>query len=90
MSESAFTRFIGGSPVAVLIKLVFVSLVVGALLAWLDLRPYELVEGLMRFARRLWALGFDAVREVADYIIAGAILVVPIWFLARLLGARRR
>lgn len=90
MSESAFSRFIGGSPVAVAIKLVFVSLVVGALLAWLDLRPYELVEGLMRFARRLWALGFDAVREVADYIIAGAILVVPIWFLARLLGARRR
>lgn len=89
MNGSAITRFIGGSPVAVFVKLVFVSLVVGALLAWLDLRPYELVEGVLRFLRRLTGLGFDAIRELADYLVAGAVLVVPIWFLARLFNARR-
>lgn len=89
MSDSAFTRFIGGSPLAVLIKLLFVSLVVGALFTFLGVKPWSLVDDLLSFARRLWALGFDAIREVADYVILGAIVVVPIWFLARLLGARR-
>lgn len=89
MQRSAFNRFIGGSPVAVFARLVFASLVVGALLVWLDIRPYDLIAGFERLFRRIWALGFDAVREVAEYIAAGAAVVVPVWFVMRLLGAKR-
>ncbi len=34
-------------------------------------------------------LGFGAVRHVADYILAGAVIVVPIWLLMRLFGTRK-
>jgi hypothetical protein len=42
-TTSNLTRLLGGSPVAVLLKLVFLSLVVGAIMAGLGLSPGGLV-----------------------------------------------
>jgi steroid 5-alpha reductase family enzyme len=85
---SPLARFLGGSPAAVVVKLIFVSLIVGALMMWLDLHPIDLWRGLMRFIDRIWSLGFDAVREVGDYIVAGAMIVLPVWLVLRLLNMR--
>jgi hypothetical protein len=41
-----------------------------------------------RLFMRLWAMGFDAVREIFAYVAAGAVIVVPVWFLLRLLNMR--
>jgi hypothetical protein len=84
MADHALHRFFGGSPAAVLIRLVFLSLVVGALMVWLDVDPMALIDALETLGRRVWAMGFDAVRELGRYVAAGALVVVPIWFLARL------
>ncbi|MGE3247799.1 MAG: DUF6460 domain-containing protein [Beijerinckiaceae bacterium] len=84
------TRFLGGSPFAVLVKLLVMSLVVGALLMWLDIRPIDIFYGIERFFRRIWMLGFDAVRDIATYILAGAAIVVPVWFVLRLMNMRNR
>jgi hypothetical protein len=86
--SSPIDQFLGGSPGAVVMKLIFVSLIVGALMMWLGLRPADLFTGLVRLADRIWALGFDAVREVGDYIVAGAMVVVPVWLILRLLNLR--
>jgi hypothetical protein len=86
--ESPLARFLGGTPANVALRLFFLSLVVGALLMWLDIRPIDLVQDVVRFARRIWSLGFDALREMGDYILAGAMIVVPIWLVARLLNWR--
>jgi hypothetical protein len=86
--ETRLARFLGGTPGGVVLRLFFLSLIVGALLMWLDIRPADLVESLVRFVRRIWSLGFDALREMGDYIIAGAMIVVPLWLLARLLNWR--
>jgi len=83
---SPLDAFLGGSPASVFLKLIFVSLVVGALMMWLGLRPVDLVQGLARLAEHLWALGFDAVRDVADYVIAGAMIVIPVWLILRILN----
>ena len=88
MAESSLTRFLGGSPSAVLLRLVFLSLLVGALLMWLDIRPYDIITGLERFLRHIWAMGFDAIREAGQYVLAGAIIVVPVWFVLRLFNMR--
>jgi hypothetical protein len=85
---SPLDRFLGGSPGAVFMKLVFVSLIVGALMMWLDLHPLDLWRGLVRFADRIWSLGFDAVREVGEYVLAGAMIVLPVWLVLRLLNMR--
>ncbi|MDE2578839.1 MAG: hypothetical protein KGL46_08555 [Hyphomicrobiales bacterium] len=78
----------GGPPLAVLARLVFVSLVVGALLMWLNIRPYEVFWAIQRMIDRLWLYGWDSLRQIADYIAAGAVLVVPVWLVLRIFNAR--
>lgn len=90
MAENALTRFFGGSPVAVVLRLLIVSLIVGAILMWLDIRPGDIIYGLERFVRRIWNMGFAALNDVAQYIVAGAIIVIPVWLVMRLLSMRGR
>ena len=85
-SNNALENFLGGSPAAVFVKLAFVSLVVGALLMWLDIRPMDIFRGIDEFVRRIYALGFGAVRELFNYVLAGAALVIPAWLILRVLS----
>jgi len=85
---SPLTRFLGGSPVTVFTRLLFVSLIVGAMMMWLDISPEIVFRSIERFVNRIWNLGFDALREVARYILAGAAVVVPVWLVLRLLNMR--
>ena len=82
-------RFLGGPPLSVLARLVMLSLIVGALLMWLEIHPMEVIDSVERLFRRLWNLGFGAVRVVLEYVIAGAVVVIPIWLALRLLNAGR-
>jgi hypothetical protein len=82
-------RFLGGPPLSVLARLLMLSLIVGALLMWLEIHPAEIIESVERLLRRLWNLGFGAVRVVLEYVIAGAVIVVPIWLVLRLLNVGR-
>lgn len=85
-SNNSLEKFLGGPPLAVFIKLLFISLVVGALLMWLELRPVDVLRGVQRFFDRIYALGFDAVRVVIEYVVAGAVIVLPIWLVLRVLN----
>lgn len=89
-SNNSLENFLGGSPLQVFVKLLFISLVVGALLMWLELRPIDLLHGVQRFFDRIYALGFDAVRIVVEYVAAGAVIVLPIWIVLRLFNAGKR
>ncbi len=86
--ETALNRFLGGSPGGVFLRLLFVSLIVGAFLMWLDIRPWDVFRALKQLVDRIWGLGFDAIREIADYIVAGAAIVVPVWLVLRLMNMR--
>ena len=86
--ETALNRFLGGSPGGVFLRLLFVSLIAGAFLMWLDIRPWDIFRGLKQLVDRIWGLGFDAIREIADYILAGAAIVVPVWLVLRLMNMR--
>jgi hypothetical protein len=86
--RSAVARFLGGSPIAVFFRLLFASILVGALLVWLDISPFQIFDNLRRLVDYVWSLGFDAVREIGRYVAAGAIIVVPIWLLLRLMSFR--
>jgi len=87
-SGTPLTRFLGGSPGGVFLRLLFVSLIVGAFLMWLDIRPSDIFRGLFQFINRIWSLGFDAIREVLDYVLVGAVIVIPVWLALRLLNMR--
>ena len=89
MANSDLSRLLGGSPGAVLIKLVFMSILVGAFLSLFGLTSPDLLHGIKNLIDRVLDLGFGAVREVFQYLVYGAVIVVPIWLLMRILGSRR-
>jgi hypothetical protein len=89
MSDNALTRFLGGSPLAVALKLAVLSIIVGAVLHFLGLSPYRLIRGLRRAIEDLLGSGWDAVRTIGDFALYGAMIVVPIWIVMRLVATRR-
>jgi hypothetical protein len=80
--------FIGGSPLAVLLRLAILSLIVGFLMSFFGISPRDVFRWIDDFIGRIYDMGFDAVRSAIEYIVLGAIVVVPIWLLVRVLRAR--
>ena len=80
-------RFLGGSPLAVLGKLVLLSILIGVVLSALGLDPWNIVQSLRRLFVNIWDMGFDAVRWLWQYFLLGAVIVIPIWLILRLLRA---
>ena len=89
-NSSDLERFLGGSPASVAARLVFLSLVVGFFLVWLDIRPIDVLLSLRHMVERFWAAGFDAIREILEYVAVGAAIVVPLWLALRLLNMRSK
>jgi len=83
------TRFFGGSPLWVLVRLALLSLVVGVVLVALDLTPLALLDATVRFVERLFNLGWDTFGRLGRYFAAGAMVVLPIWLVLRLLDMTR-
>ncbi|ANY78138.1 integrase [Microvirga ossetica] len=86
---SNLNRFLGGSPGSVLVKLIFLSLLVGAFLAFLGITPFGLIEGLFNWISSVLDLSFETVQEVGLWVLYGAIIVVPLWLISRLFSSRR-
>ncbi len=89
MSNDTVTRIFGGSPLGVLVRLILVSILVGVILSALGLDPLDIFESLTRLVRNIWESGFDAIRRVWGYFLLGAVIVIPIWLIMRLINAPR-
>jgi hypothetical protein len=87
MSNDSVSRFLGGPPLAVLGKLVMLSILVGIVLAALGLDPWNILESIRNLFRWVWDLGFDAVVRLWRYFLLGAAIVVPIWLIMRVAKA---
>jgi hypothetical protein len=83
-------QLFGGNPASVLLRLVLMSVVVGIVLSALGINPSNVFSYLNLFLRRLYDMGFGAIESLLQYFLIGAVIVFPIWFIARLLGAFRR
>jgi len=84
MADDNITRFFGGSPAWVLVRLVVLSVVVGVILAALGLDPMNIFTSLERLVRNLFNFGFDAVERLWRYFLLGAVIVLPIWLITRI------
>jgi hypothetical protein len=82
-------RFFGGPPLAVIGRLILLSILVGVVLAAIGLDPWNIIESVRSLIQHVWNMGFDAVRWLWQYFLLGAVIVLPIWFLARLFKAPR-
>jgi Domain of unknown function (DUF6460) len=79
------TRFFGGPPLSVIFRLILLSILIGVILQVLGLDPWNIFESLRRLVLRVWDMGFDAVRWLWRYLLLGAVVVVPIWLIVRLM-----
>ena len=82
--------WLGGNPWAVLLRLVLISIVVGIVMSALGLTPADLVRRFDHFIRLLYDLGFSWVEWLFRYFLLGAVIVFPIWLIARLVGSLRK
>lgn len=82
-------RLFGGNPVAVVIRLVVVSIIVGIVLSALNIHPANLVYHVRLLLRRLYEMGFGVFESAFGYFLLGALIVIPIWLLTRLFGVIR-
>jgi hypothetical protein len=82
-------RFLGGSPLAVIGKLILLSILIGVVLSAIGLDPRDIVSSITRLIRDIWNMGFDAIRWLWQYFLLGAVIVIPIWLILRLVRAPR-
>ncbi|PZQ78992.1 MAG: integrase [Ancylobacter novellus] len=89
MADNQFARWIGGSPLWVLVRLLLLSLVVGVILSALGLDPLNILASLESLVRHLFSFGFDTVERLWRYIVLGAVIVVPLWLITRIASRGR-
>lgn len=85
--SNGVTRFLGGPPIAVFFKLVLLSILIGVVLSALGLDPWDIVASVRRLFRNIWDMGFDALHWLWQYFLLGAVIVIPIWLILRLIRA---
>ncbi len=89
MSSPMLTNFLGGSPASVALRLIVVSFIVGMILVTFGFEPADIVDSFMRLVHRLVQFGLTDVRQIGRILATGALVVLPVWLVLRLLDSRR-
>lgn len=79
-----FRHFIGGRIDTVLIKLLVFSIVLGGFLSFFEVNPYDFWVHLKELAVRIYNMGFGAFEWLLQFVLLGAVIVIPLWFLGRI------
>jgi hypothetical protein len=81
--------FLGGTAPTVAVRLLVVSFVVGLLLAMFGFDPESIYERFVELVRHIVEFGLTDLRHFGRILLTGAMVVVPIWFVLRLMDTRR-
>ncbi len=87
--NASLAGVLGGSPGAVLVRLLVVSFVAGIILSTMGFEPETLYENGLRLIRHMVEYGLSDVKQVGRVLLTGAMVVVPIWIVLRLVNAPR-
>jgi hypothetical protein len=89
LMSDGINKFLGDSPLRVLVKLLVVSILVGFVMTVFDWYPADIYYGIRNFLLDLWRTGFAALGRVGDYLLLGAVVVIPLFIILRLFSYRR-
>ncbi len=87
--SDTLSRFLGGSPLAVLGRLILLSILIGFVLHAFGLNPFNIIDSIRHLIESIWHLGFDALHWLWRYFLLGAVIVIPVWLNMRLVNAPR-
>lgn len=76
-------RFLGGSPLAVFLRLVIISIVAGIVLNAAGFHPRDLLSVIPDLMRTIANFGFGWVESAFNWFLLGAVIVIPIWLILR-------
>jgi Family of unknown function (DUF6460) len=85
----AVDRFFGGPPLMVIFRLILLCILIGVVLSVIGIDPSDIVNSIRRLVYSIWDMGFDAVRWLWSYFLLGAVIVIPIWLIVRLMRASK-
>lgn len=86
-------EFLGGPVLPTLLRIIVACIVVGVIMSVLNINPLSLWDHLLGLVMHVWNMGFSALDGVWRYFLLGAIVVLPVWLVIRLLnmlGGRSR
>ena len=83
------SRFLGGSPIGVLLRLVLLSILVGVVLAAIGFDPWNIIYSIRKLFQTVWDLGFDTINWLWRYFLLGAVIVIPVWLIMRIANTPR-
>ncbi len=89
MANNELARFFGGPPLSVLFRLILLSILVGVILKVLGLDPFNILRSIEDLIRLLRDMGWDALVWLWRYFLLGAVVVLPIWLIVRVIRARK-
>ncbi|MGV3548486.1 DUF6460 domain-containing protein [Rhizobium sp.] len=87
--SGGLSRLLGDTPGRTIVKLLIISVVVGFVMNMMGWSPWDLVEFVTQSIRRLWRSGFAALGEVGNYLVVGAMIVIPVFIVLRILNWRK-
>lgn len=79
----------GGNPLSVILRLAVMSIVVGIVLSALGIDFRNFFDRINQLLRNIYDLGFGAIEWMLEYMLLGALVVVPIWVITRLASAAK-
>ena len=84
----SFEKLLGGPPLHVAGRLLLISMIVGAALSFLGWDLNELISAIFNFIKNIGEHGWESIGSLITYALKGAVLVIPIWLISRLLGRK--
>jgi hypothetical protein len=84
------SRFFGDSVTGTIIRLVLLSIAVGIVFSALGITPANILDRLQLLIRRIADLGFGTIEWAFTYFLLGAVVVIPVWLIVRVIGHAKR
>lgn len=88
--RSAAERVLGGSPLGVFVRLVVTSLVVGIILRVSGVTVGDLVRWIEARIADISNLSLGTLEQIGQILLLGAVIVVPIWLILRVVRLMSR
>lgn len=88
--RSAVERVLGGSPMGVFVRLLITSLVVGIILRASGIDVADLASWIEARIRDLSNLSLGTLEQLAQILVLGAVVVVPVWLVLRVIRLMTR
>ncbi|GGA56843.1 DUF6460 domain-containing protein [Pelagibacterium lentulum] len=81
---------LGDTPGRLFVRLVVMSLIVGFLMAIFGVSPQDIFRSVERFFADMFDNSFEVLYRAFSYVVTGAMVVIPIWIVMRLMASARR